>query len=220
MWCIPTITKEFVVRMENLLDLYTEAPNPDEPLLCMDEKSKQLLKETRTPIPMKPGRPKRADYEYERNGTRNIFLAVAPHEGGRFLSVRKRRTKQDFAEFIKYLLNERYADAKKIHLVWDNLNTHFPFSFFAAFPKAEAERLLQRIQFHYTPKHASWLNLAEIELSILSNQCVKGRIGTAQRLEKNIRAWEEARNAAKATIRWKFTVADARKKFSYGTELV
>lgn len=205
--------------METVLDLYAQAPNPDEPLVCMDEKSKQLLREVRTPIPMKEGTPRRSDYEYKRNGTRNIFLAVAPQEGIRYCRVTKRRTKKDFAEFMKYLFDKRYQNAKKIHLVCDNLNTHFPSSFFEAFAKEEAERLLARISFHYTPKHASWLNMAEIELSILGRQCMNGRIGMEQLLHERLGKWEKTRNALHTKIQWKFTVTDARKKFKYETEL-
>ncbi len=215
MWCIPKLNKEYIERMEHLLELYALPPNPDEPLICMDEKSKQLLRDTRTALPMKEGAVKRTDYEYKRNGTRNIFLAVAPHEGKRFCAVTNRRTKKDFAIFIRDLLTTHYPHAKTIHLVCDNLNTHFPSSFFEAFSKREARRLLKRITFHYTPKHASWLNMAEIELSILSSQCIKGRMPTAQILEERMQQWEEARNATCATIQWKFTVTDARKKFKY-----
>lgn len=219
MWCIPKVTPEFIERMEMLLDLYAKEPNPDEPLICVDEKSKQLLMEVRAPRAMTDRKSKRSDYEYKRNGTRNLFLAVAPKEGFRFCRVTKRRTKKDFAEFIKDLLDERYPHAKQIHLVCDNLNTHFPPSFFEAFSKEEAERLLARMTFHYTPKHASWLNMAEIELSILGRQCINMRIPTAERLSEKILAWEEARNTARSKIHWKFTTADARKKFKYGTEL-
>lgn len=219
MWCVPNLTPEFITRMEGLLELYTLPPNPSEPLICMDEKSKQLLHETREPLPMKEGSVLRRDYEYKRNGTRNIFLAVLPHEGKRFSSVTKRRTKKDFAIFIKYLMETHCANAMKIHLVLDNLNTHFAGSFIEAFGREEADRLLRRIQFHYTPKHASWLNMAEIELSILSNQCIKGRIQNEAVLVRQMRAWEKARNAARATITWSFTVADARKKFHYETQL-
>lgn len=206
--------------MEHLLELYGVTQNPDEPLICMDEKSKQLLRDTRAPLPAKEGKMKRTDYEYKRNGTRNIFLAVAPHEGQRFCLVTQRRTKKDFAQFIRELLTKHYPQAKRIHLVCDNLNTHFPSSFFETFPKIEAKRLLKRIIFHYTPKHASWLNMAEIELSVLSSQCIKGRVPTAQILEEKMAQWEKARNAARTKIQWKFTVMDARKKFKYETELI
>ncbi len=205
--------------METLLDLYAREPNPNEPLVCMDEKSKQLLMDIRTPMDMKEGRSKRSDYEYKRNGTRNIFLAVAPYEGLRYCRVTKRRTKKDFAEFITYLVDERYADAKRIHLVCDNLNTHFPSSFFETFPQEEAERLLARFEFHYTPKHASWLNMAEIELSILGRQCINIRIPTEEGLLERMSAWEGVRNALRSKIQWKFTVTDARQKFHYETKL-
>ncbi len=205
--------------MEALLDLYAQKPNPNEPLICMDEKSKQLLKETRTPLPMMNGTPRRSDYEYKRNGTRNVFLAVAPQEGLRYCRVTKRRTKKDFAEFMKYVLDEKYPHATRIHLVCDNLNTHFPSSFYEAFSKGEAERLLSRIAFHYTPKHASWLNMAEIELSILGRQCINERIAMEERLDEKMYQWEEVRNAVRSKIQWKFTTTDARKKFNYRTEL-
>lgn len=205
--------------MEHLLEIYARPVNPNEPLVCMDEKSKQLLRDTRASLPTKERKVKRTDYEYKRNGTRNIFLAVAPHEGQRFCSVTPRRTKKDFAIFIRVLLTEHYPDAKKIHLVCDNLNTHFPSSFFETFPKTEATKLLRRIVFHYTPKHASWLNMAEIELSVLSSQCINGRIPTSDRLEEKLMQWEKARNVARTKIQWKFTVTDAREKFQYETKL-
>jgi hypothetical protein len=219
MWCIPKINEEFIERMEALLDLYAKETSPGEPLICMDEKSKQLLMEVRTPLPMKEGVSKRSDYEYKRNGTRNVFLAVAPQEGIRYSCVTKRRTKRDFAEFVKYILDEKYPRATRIHLVCDNLNTHFSSSFYEAFLKEEADRLLSRIAFHYTPKHASWLNMAEIELSILGRQCINMRIPTEKGLKEKMRCWEEMRNAARSKIRWKFTVADARRKFKYETKL-
>jgi hypothetical protein len=205
--------------METLLTLYAQEPNPDEPLICMDEKSKQLLMNVRASLLMREGVPKRSDYEYKRNGTRNIFLAVVPLEGFRYCRVTKRRTKKDFAEFIKYLLDERYPSVRMIHLICDNLNTHFPSSFFEAFSKEEAERLLARITFHYTPKHASWLNMAEIELSILGRQCINMRIPVEEGLIQKMSAWEETRNALRSKIQWKFTVADARRKLSYETKL-
>lgn len=219
MWCIPELTEEYISRMEHLLERYAMTLNPEEPLICMDEKSKQLLEDTRKPLPMREGKVKRIDYEYNRGGTRNIFLAVAPQEGKRFCLVTNRRTKKDFAKFIRILLTEHYPNAKMIHLVLDNLNTHFASSFFEAFSKKEAQELLKRITFHYTPKHASWLNMAEIELSILSSQCINGRIGTASILKQKMKQWEKARNAAGAKIQWKFTVSDARKKFQYETKL-
>lgn len=213
------LNEEYIARMEGLLELYALPPSLNEPLICMDEKSKQLLLDTRLALPMKGGRVKRTDYEYKRNGTRNIFLAVAPHEGKRFCSVTTRRTKKDFARFIRDLITKHYPHAKKIHLVCDNLNTHFPSSFFETFSKKEAKRMLKRVVFHYTPKHASWLNMAEIELSVLSSQCIKGRVPTTQILEEKMVEWERTRNAACTKIQWKFTVMDARKKFKYETKL-
>jgi hypothetical protein len=186
--------------MEHILALYGEPPNPDEPLICMDEKSKELHQETRALKQARPHTPRRRDYEYVRNGTRNIFCAVAPHEGKRVVTVTTRRTKSDFATFIRTLLDVHYPTAKKIHIVLDNLNIHGPQSLYATFTQEEAERLLNRIVFHHTPKHASWLNMAEIELSVLSTQCINGRMGTQARLTRYLRAWETARNKACAKI--------------------
>ena len=215
MWCVPTLNSEFVARMEEVLTLYQKPLNEQEPVVCVDEKSKQLLKDARRVILPKPNRILRRDYEYERNGTRNIFLAVQPKGGRRYVKVTSHRKKPDFARFIKELANDVYPRASKLHLVLDNLNTHFEKSFFETFPKAEAKKLLKRIEFHYTPKHASWLNMAEIELSILERQCIKGRIPTEAKLKSKMAVWEKMRNDQKATINWKFTVQDARNVFKY-----
>jgi hypothetical protein len=221
MWCVPKLTPEFIERMENLLALYAKAYNPLEPVLCFDEKSKQLLKDTRPVKNAKERKPRRRDYEYERNGTRNIFVTVEPKGGHREVTVTRRRKRPDFATEIKRITElSRYQNTTKIHIVLDNLNTHFEKSFLEAFGEEETKRIMSRIRFHYTPKHASWLNMAEIEIGILSGQSIKGRIPTEEKLGENIRTWQEARNQRQATINWKFTVKDARVKFKYeGSQL-
>jgi hypothetical protein len=217
MWCVPKLTPEYIERMEHLLDLYARPYDAREPVVCIDEKSKQLIADTRTALPMSAHAPFRRDYEYTRNGTRNIFCAVEPKGGRRMITVTKRRTKEDFAHFVRTLIDRDYADATKVHIVCDNLNTHFEGSFFETFFPDEARRILSRIQFHYTPKHASWLDMAEIELSILSRTALKGRIATEEALLKRVHLYEEKRNERRAMITWMFTKADARKKLKYGT---
>ncbi len=214
MWCVPKVDRQFKERMEDVLNLYEKPYNPAKPVICVDEKSKQLIQGTRKPLKAKKGSLKRADYEYRRNGTRNIFLSVEPKAGQRHLKVTRHRKKPDFAQFIKEL-SEKYGDAEKIHIVADNLNTHFGKSFFETFSQTEAEDILKRIKFHYTPKHASWLNMAEIELSIAGRQCLNRRIPMEEKLRQEIGYWQNYRNDQKLTIQWKFTVKDARKKFKY-----
>jgi len=214
MWCVPKVDQQFKERMEDLLSLYEKPYNPAEPVICMDEKSKQLLQDKRKPLKAREGKLKRADYEYLRNGTRNIFLAVEPKAGQRYLKVTRHRKKPDFAQFIKEL-SEKYVSAEKIHIVADNLNTHFGKSFYQTFSQTEADGILNKIRFHYTPKHASWLNMAEIELSIAGRQCLNCRIPTEEKLKREIKHWQNYRNDNKLTIQWKFTVKDARKKFKY-----
>jgi len=215
MWCIPDVTPEFVERMEHILGLYERSYNPKEPIICVDEKSKQLLQDTRTRIIQKNG-VTRSDYEYKRNGTQNIFVAVEPKGGFRKVSVTKKRKKKDFAQFIQDITHlKRYEYAKTIHIVLDNLNTHFAKSFYETFAKKEAEKVLKKVQFHYTPKHASWLNMAEIEIGIMDRQCTKGRMESQEKLKKNLRAWTKSRNKHKAKIHWRFTRENARKKFKY-----
>jgi len=217
MWCVPNLTPEFIKRMENLLRLYSKPYNPQKPIICIDEKSKQLLEETRIGTNTKAKKPRRRDYEYKRNGTKNIFVAIEPKGGHREVTVTKRRTKPDFAKEIRRIVDlPRYEASKKIHFVVDNLNTHFKKSFYETFEKEEAERILSKIQFHYTPKHASWLNMAEIEIGILDRQCIKVRIPTEKKLKSQIRSWKKERNKNKAMIFWKFTVKEARAKFKYG----
>jgi hypothetical protein len=217
MWCIPKITPEFIERMEEVLELYAKPYDPKEPLLCFDEKSKQLLEETRAPRNTEEGRPRRRDYEYRRNGTRNIFVTVEPKGGYRDVSVTGHRKKPDFAHEIERVAGlPRYRKATKIHIVLDNLNTHFEKSLLETFGKEKAVRLLARIRFHYTPKHASWLNMAEIEIGVLSRQCIRGRVPTGEKLAAKIAAWQAERNEKKAMIEWRFTVDAAREKFKYG----
>ena len=216
MWCIPKLTPEFIERMEDLLERYAKPCNLSEPVLCFDEKSKQLLRDTRPVKNTTEGKPRRRDYEYERNGTRNIFVTVEPKGGYRAVKVTMRRKKQDFAKEMRRIVDlPRYKDATTIHVVLDNLNTHFEKSFLETFGKKETKRIMSRIRFHYTPKHAAWLNMAEIEIGILSRQSIRGRIPTEGELVEKARLWQERRNDAQAMINWKFTVKDARVKFKY-----
>jgi len=198
--------------MEHILDLYQQPYHEREPVVCVDEKSKQLIAEVREPLPMEPGMPLRYDSHYERRGTVNIFLAFEPLRNWRGLQVTRRRTGVDFAHFLRRLADEVYPDAGIIHLVVDNLNTHKPAVLYEAFPAVEAHRLAQRFQFHYTPKHGSWLNMAEIELSILSRQALADRMPDQETLTREVSAWEQARNDAGVTMDWRFTTNDARIK--------
>lgn len=216
MWCIPEVTPEFVERMEHVLTLYGKPYDPKEPVICFDEKSKQLIEDTRPTQETKARQARRRDYEYKRNGTRNLFVAIEPKGGYRTVSVTNFRKRADFAREIKRIANLlRYRKAKRIHIVLDNLNTHGERSFLETFGAEETKRLMERIEFHHTPKHASWLNMAEIEIGIMDRQCTKGRIPTEQALREKISFWKRERNKKKATINWKFTVKDAREKFRY-----
>lgn len=203
----------FRACMYDILDLYQEPYDPKKPLLCLDEKPKQLLWEKRTPIPMKLGIPERYDYEYVRNGTANIFMAVEFKAGKRVTQVTERRTMTDFALFVKMLVDE-YPYAESIRLVTDNLTTHKEKSFYDTFSKDEAERMLRRVEFHYTPKHASWLNAAEIEISVMDIECTGRRIGDRETLSREVAAWTRRRNHQKKKIDWKFTREKADKKLS------
>jgi len=198
--------------MEEVLDVYHRPHDPACPLVCLDETSKQLIKETRVPIAVKPGRPARTDYEYERNGTANIFMLFAPLDGWRHIAVTDRHAAVDYAHLLKDVSDRWFPDAAKIALVQDNLSTHKPASLYEAFPPAEARRLVERFEWHYTPKHGSWLNMAETELSVLSSQCLDRRISTRQMLIDEVTAWEAARNKHHAKADWQFTTADARVK--------
>jgi hypothetical protein len=212
-WCIQSrASAAFVCAMEDILTVYKRQFNPDEPLVCMDETSKQLTAETRRPIPASPGRPARYDYEYERNGVCNLFMFFEPLAGKRHVSVTERRTKVDWARQIKELLDVNYPKAKKVTLVMDNLNTHSGASLYEAFEPCEARRLLDRLQIHYTPKHGSWLNMAEIELSVLSRQCLDRRIPDKANLTAKVAAWQQSRNNSGAKVDWRFTTSDARIK--------
>ena len=212
-WCIPSVGAEFVWRMEDILDLYAQDRDPEYPQVCFDEMPHQLIKEKRTPIPAKPGVPQRYDYEYERGGTRNLFMFFEPRAGWRHVEVTARRTKKDFARQMKALVDEYYPKAKKIRLVLDNLNTHTPGALYETFEPASARRILDKLEFHHTPKHASWLNMVEAEFAVLANQCVGDRrIGDEETLKSETAAWERERNERKATVQWQFTVEDAREK--------
>lgn len=198
--------------MEDVLDLYAEPYDPKRPLVCFDEKSIQLIAETRKPLPMEPGQPERFDYEYRRNGTRNLFVFFQPLAGWRHVKVTEHRTKIDFAHCMKDLIDVYFPEAELIRVVQDNLNTHRPAALYEAFKPAEAKRILDRLDFHYTPKHGSWLNMVEIEIAILKKQCLDRRIPDEGTLRREIAAWEAPRNERRATVDWRFTTADARVK--------
>jgi hypothetical protein len=201
-----------VAALEDVLDVYERPVDPRRPQVCMDELHVQLIGETRTPLPVAPERPARVDYEYVRNGTANLFLWVEPLAGRRHVQVTERRTKQDWARFIRDLVDVHYPDAERIVLVADNLNTHVAAALYETFPAAEARRLWQKLELHHTPKHGSWLNMAEIELSILGRQCLRRRIPDMTDLSRSIAAWERDRNDRTSTIRWQFTTRQARTK--------
>jgi DDE superfamily endonuclease len=201
--------------MEDVLAVYTRPHDPDRPVVCLDETSKQLIKETRLPIAMKPGRPARVDYEYERNGTANLFMMFAPLEGWRHIKVTDRRTAIDYAHTLKDLSDIHFPAARKITLVQDNLNTHAKASLYEAFPAGEARRLAERFEFHYTPKHGSWLDMAESELGVLSSQCLDRRIPDKQTLVGEVNAWQDERNNHHAKADWQLTTADARIKLKH-----
>ena len=208
----PKANSAFVAAMEDTLEVYTRPHDPTQPLVCLDETSKQLVAETRTPVPMQPGQPARYDYEYQRNGTANLFMLFAPLEGWRHVKVTDRRTAVDFAHVLKDLSDIHFAGAQRIVLVQDNLNTHTPASLYEAFSPQEARRLVERFEWHYTPKHGSWLDMAESELAILSGQCLSRRIPDRATLEREVAAWVKNRNAHHAKANWRFTAADARIK--------
>ena len=212
MWCIQKVDAHFVAAMEDVLECYEKDYNPKEPVVCFDETSKQLIAETRIPLAMKPGQARRYDYEYERRGTRNLFLFFEPLANWRTLVVTQRRTKQDFAQQMKRLVDELYPDADCIHLVLDNLNTHTPAALYETFSPDEAQRIRRKIRFHHTPKHASWLNMAEIEFSVFARACLKKRMPDEATLKRHVHALELERNTKQATVNWQFTCEDARIK--------
>ena len=195
--------------MEDVLDLYAEPYDPQRPVVCFDETSTQLLAEVSEPLPAQPGRPRRQDYEYRREGTRNLFLACEPLAGWRHVTVTQRRTTEDFAHQMRWLVDEAYPDVPVVRLVLDNLNTHRKASLYQTFPAPEARRIAQRLEFHYTPKHGSWLNMAEIEFSVLSRCCLRQRLPGEDALQQEVQALVTERNAAQAIINWRFSIQDA-----------
>ena len=214
MWCIGVLTEEYRRRMYALLELYARPLSRAEPVICIDEKSLQLIGHSRKPLPMTERACAKHDYEYTRNGTTNLFVAVEPKAGQRVVSVTQHRGKIDFVAFIGELLTNTYGKARRVHLVLDNLNIHFRKCFDDVLGARAAEKLLRRVEFHYTPKHASWLNMAEIEIGVLSRQCLNRRIDSRQLLRNEVDAWQQARNALQRTIEWKFTRQDADQKLS------
>jgi transposase len=212
MWCVPEVTGEYVARMEDVLDLYAEPANPRRPVVCFDESPTQLIGETRARIPARPGQVARYDYEYKRNGTVNLFVFVDAHRSWRKVKVTDRRTAIDFAECMRDLVDKHYPEAEVIRVVLDNLSSHSRGALYEAFAPPEARRVLSRLEFHNTPKHASWLNMVEIEIGVLRGQCLERRIGDRREMVREIAAWEQERNASGARINWMFTKEAARKK--------
>jgi hypothetical protein len=212
LWCIPTVGAEFVACMEDVLDLYAEPYDPLRPVVGFDEASKQLIIETRASLPAKPGQVERYDYAYKRNGTRNLFMFLEPLAGQRQVDVTDQRTKQDFAHCMQWLVAEAYPEAECIRVVMDNLNTHTIAALYETFEPAEANRLRQRLEFHYTPKHGSWLNMAEIEFSVFARQAWAGYIPDEQTLKRHVKMLVDQRNLQHATVNWSFTSQDARVK--------
>jgi len=213
MWCIPKITPEFLRRMYDLLDLYEEPYDPKNPVIGVDEKPKQLIQDSRPSIPMKPGKAEKYDYEYIRRGKANIFMAVEPKHGKRYTKVTWRRTNIDFATFMSELVLF-YPYAEKLRIVIDNLSTHSKKAFYDTFDKEEADRILSRLEFHYTPKHASWLNVAEIEIGVMDGECTDRRIKNISYLKDEVKAWTRRRNKERRKIDWRFTRKDANRKFA------
>jgi transposase len=214
MWCIPKVDAGYVARMEDVLDLYAELPDPKRPVVCFDESPTQLIGEARQPIPAAPGRPERVDYEYRRNGTVNLFVFIDAHRPWRKVKVTEHRAAGDFALCMRELVDVDFPQAERIRLVVDNLSTHTPAALYATFPPGEARRILRRIEFHYTPKHASWLNMAEIEISVLKEQCLDRRIESRDRLVVEVDAWQSQRNQSGARINWMFSTDKARSKMA------
>ena len=218
MWCIPPQEDaRFVAQMEDVLEVYERPYDEQRPVVCLDEAAKQILSEVQEPLPMKPasasgGQVERYDNEYERHGTCALFMLFEPLVSWREVLVRERRTGLDYAHAVRHLCDEKYPDAEKIILVQDNLNTHGVWSLYQAFEPHQAQRLAQRIEWHYTPKHGSWLNMAEIELSVLARQCLKDRMESRDHIEEQVKAWQKRRNAAQVEIEWRFGVQDARCK--------
>ena len=214
MWCIPQVDGTYVARMEDVLDLYAEKPDPKRPVVCFDESPTQLIGEVRQPIAAAPGQPRRYDYEYRRNGTMNLFVFLDAHRPWRTVKVTEQRTALDFAECMRDLVDKHYPAADVIRVVMDNLSTHGPGALYEAFPAPEAHRMLQRLDIHYTPKHASWLNMVELEIGVLRGQCLDRRIGDRKKLISEIAAWVKQRNKAKARIKWMVNTEKARTKLA------
>lgn len=212
MWCIPAADAHYIAAMEDVLDLYERPYNPQEPVMCFDETSKQLIAEKRQPLPTKPGHALRYDYEYERRGTRNLFMLFEPLANWRHVAVTDQRTQQDFARQMQWAVDVRYPDAVCVHVVLDNLNTHTEAALYQTYSPVEARRILNKLRFHYTPKHASWLNMAEIEFSVFSQICLHQRIPDEAILKRHVLALETERNTHQATVNWHFTCDDARIK--------
>ncbi len=214
MWCIPSVDAAYVAAMEDVLDLYATEPDPDQPVISFDESPAQLIGEVRQPIPARPGQRERYDCEYRRNGTANLFVFLDVHQPWRKVKVTERRTAVDFAICMRELTDIHYPKATKIRVVLDNLSTHNPASLYKAFPATEARRVLKRLEFHFTPKHASWLNMVEIEIGVLRGQCLNRRIENHDRLISEVAAWEHQRNESAAKIKWMFTAQKARTKMA------
>jgi len=212
MWCIPKVDTEYVARMEDVLDLYGQAPDKRFPVVCFDETPRQLIGESRVPVMAKPGKRARYDYEYVRNGTANVFMFVDAHRPWRHAKVTERRAAVDFAECMRDLVDKHYPKAERIRVVLDNLSTHTQGALYEAFAPDEARRILRRLEFHYTPKHASWLNMVEIEIGVMVEQCLDRRIPDMATLVSEVAQWERRRNADRARIKWLFTVERARQK--------
>ena len=212
-WCLaPTADPDFVWHMEDVLSVYQRPYDPSRPVVCLDETSRQLLGDVRPPLPAAPGRPSRADPEYVRGGVANLFLAAEPLRGWRAVTVSEQRTRLDFAACVKELVDVHYPDAETVVLVLDQLNTHSPASLYAAFPPAEAKRLADKLEVHHTPKHGSWLNMAELELSALQRQCLRQRLPDRAAMAREVAAWAKRRNDQTRRVDWQFTTADARTK--------
>ena len=214
MWCVAQVDGGYVARMEDVLDLYAEDADPKRPVVCFDESPTQLIGEVRQPVPAVPGQPERYDYEYRRNGTANLFVFLDAHRPWRHVKVTERRTARDFALCMRDLVDTHYPEAELIRVVLDNLSTHTAGALYETFPAPEAHRILQRLEFHYTPKHASWLNMVEIEIGVLRGQCLDRRIGERDVLVAEIATWQKQRNASGARIKWKFTTQKARAKLA------
>lgn len=214
MWCIPKVDAEYVARMEDVLDLYGEAPDPKRPVVCFDESPNQLIGEVRAPTPAEPGQPERYDYEYRRNGTLNLFVFLDAHRPWRHVKVTDQRTAKEFAECMRELVDVHFPEADCIRVVLDNLSTHTAAALYQTFPPAEARRVIRRLEFHYTPKHASWLNMVEIEIGVLRTQCLDRRIDNREDMETEIAAWQHQRNASAARIKWMFSTEKARTKLA------